>query len=88
MTYCIVSGDSAKKSLLLLKKKFEDSDFLEEYTRYKIIDTNTYTKAEALAIYNVIKHIPIKIRNKCLGCLIMEDNQYFFFTPTRTVNNA
>ena len=88
MSYCIIAGDSAKKSLLLLKENFKDSTFLQEYTRYKIIDTNIYTLNEALAIYTVIVNIPIKIRNKCLGCLLLENNQYFFFTPKRIVNYA
>lgn len=85
MTYIISRGDSAKKAFLSLKEMLSNSNILEEYNRYKIASTIKYSLTEALTIYNVEKNIPIEIRNKCLVCFLLEDDQYLFYTPTRII---
>lgn len=85
MTYFISSGNSAKQAFLSFKQKLKDSNILEEYNRYKIASTIKYSLTEALTIYNVEKNIPIEIRNKCLVCFLLEDDQYLFYTPTRII---
>lgn len=84
----VASG--AKEAFLAVKERASNEalnnktpDLLESYIRYKIVNTNTYTMHEALAIADVLSETPVRIRPRTLSCLLLEDNEYMFFIPCR-----
>ena len=91
----IQAGSGAKEAFLAVKKRAsiaalttDTPDLLESYVRYKIVNTNTYTMHEALAIADVLQQTPVKIRPRTLSCLLLEDNDYLFFIPCRSIGKS
>jgi hypothetical protein len=86
----VQSGSGAKEAFCELKKRIETfskenatNNFLEPYIRYKIVNTNVYTQYQATIIADVLANIPVRIRPNTLSCLLLENNEYFFFIPSR-----
>jgi len=86
----IEKASSAKKAFLICKEKTaawslhsQQEDLLAEYKRYQILDTTTRTYADAQMYLESIYDTDLKLRNKCLGCLLVEDSHYLFFIPKK-----
>lgn len=90
----IEKAASAKKAFLICKEKTaawsafsEESDLLASYKRYQILDTTVRSYADAQMHVEAIYDTDLKLRNKCLGCLILEDSHYLFFIPKKEKTN-
>jgi hypothetical protein len=71
-------GAGAKKGFL---KGKEVSDFIKHFSRYYIVDTTTYQNFEEILerLYEIKDdlHFP---RISTIGCFLLSENRYVFFT--------
>jgi hypothetical protein len=88
--FCLQRGTGAKNAFLKAKEftakqaaSSGSQDPFSKYIRYKIYSTELFTEEEAFKAAQSISSTPTSVRPNCLLCLLVEDNHYLFFIPTR-----
>ena len=83
-----IEAKGAKEAFLLCKEEEalsasnnNQKDTLASFKRYKIVNTDTLTLAQAEAYITASQQKDLGLRPNCLACLILTGERYLFFRP-------